>query len=29
MKGVDGHTVYGLPQEELRKVLRKYQRLAT
>lgn len=29
MKGVDGHTVYGLPQEELREVLRKYRRLAT
>jgi len=29
MKGVDGHIVYGLPQEELREVLRKYQRLAT
>jgi D-aminopeptidase len=29
MKGVDGHIVYGLPQEELREVLRKYRRLAT
>jgi L-aminopeptidase/D-esterase-like protein len=29
MKGVDGHTVYGLPQEELREVLRKYRHLAT
>jgi D-aminopeptidase len=29
MTGVDGRTVYGLPQEDLIEVLRKYQRLAT
>jgi L-aminopeptidase/D-esterase-like protein len=29
MKGVDGHTVYALPQKELKEVLRKYQRLRT
>jgi len=29
LKGIDGHTAYGLPQEELKKVLRKYRRLST
>jgi len=29
LKGIDGHTAYRLPQEELKKVLRKYRRLST
>jgi L-aminopeptidase/D-esterase-like protein len=29
MTGVDGHTVYGLPHDKLREVLRKYGRLVT
>jgi L-aminopeptidase/D-esterase-like protein len=29
MTGVDGHTVYALPHDRLRAVLRKYQRLET
>jgi len=29
VKGIDRHTAYGLPQEELKKVLRKYRRLST
>ena len=28
MTGVDGHTVYALPHDRLREVLRKYNRLA-
>jgi L-aminopeptidase/D-esterase-like protein len=29
MTGVDGHTVYSLPHDKLREVLRKYGRLVT
>ena len=28
MTGVDGHTVYALPHDRLREILRKYNRLA-